>query len=54
MKDGIREDEKGYLKECDEAHPDVEIDYTHEIFTAENAEPTEGSDGVFMVKTRPY
>ncbi|MFD1472424.1 D-2-hydroxyacid dehydrogenase [Companilactobacillus mishanensis] len=51
---GIREDEKEYLRQWDAAHPDVEIDYTHEIFTEETAELAEGSDGVVMVQTQPY
>ena len=51
---GIREGEKGYLKEWDEAHPDVDIDYTDKIFTAETADLAKGADGVVMVQTQPY
>ncbi|WP_300560565.1 D-2-hydroxyacid dehydrogenase [Companilactobacillus sp.] len=51
---GIREDEKGYLQEWDDAHPDVDIDYTGDIFTEETADQAKGADGVVMVQTQPY
>lgn len=51
---GIREDEKEYLTEWDNAHPDVTIDYTDKILTEDTADLAKGSDGVVMVQTQPY
>jgi len=51
---GIREDEKGYLKEWISANPDVDIDYTHKILNEDTAELAEGSDGVVTLQTQPY
>lgn len=51
---GIREDEKEYLNQWDQAHPDVEIDYTDQILTPETAELAKDADGVVMVQTQPY
>ena len=51
---GIREDEKEYLTEWDNAHLDVTIDYTDKILTEDTADLAKGSDGVVMVQTQPY
>lgn len=51
---GVREDEKGYLKEWSKAHSDVDLDYTHKTFNEETADLAEGSDGVVMLQTQPY
>lgn len=51
---GIREDEKGYLTEWTNVHPEVEIDYTDQIFTEETAGLAEGSTGVVMLQTQAY
>lgn len=51
---GIREDEKEYLNQWDQAHPEVEIDYTDKILTPDTAELAQDADGVVMVQTQPY
>ncbi|WP_057880610.1 D-2-hydroxyacid dehydrogenase [Companilactobacillus kimchiensis] len=51
---GVREDEKGYLKEWSNIHSDVEIDYTDQIFNDETVELAKGYNGVVLLQTQPY
>lgn len=51
---GVREDEKGYLTEWHNAHPEVEIDYTDQIFNDDTVDLAKGATGVVFLQTQPY
>ncbi|WCG35406.1 D-2-hydroxyacid dehydrogenase [Companilactobacillus farciminis] len=51
---GVRPDEAVYLKEWENANPDVEIDYTDKIVTEETVDLAKGYNGVVMLQTQPY
>lgn len=51
---GVREDEQGYMKEWSNAHPDVDLDYTNQIFTEKTADLAKGYNGVVLLQTQPY
>ena len=44
----IREDEKPFLKEWEDAHKDVEVEYTDKLLTPETAALAKGADGVVV------
>jgi len=51
---GIREDEKGYLKEWTDVHPEVDIAYTDQFLTTETAELAKGYNGVVTLQMLSY
>ncbi|WP_119325508.1 D-2-hydroxyacid dehydrogenase [Companilactobacillus musae] len=51
---GIRDDEKPSLEKWKKANPDVEVDFTSEILTAETAPLAKGANGVVTLQTAPY
>lgn len=51
---GVREDEKGYLKEWHNAHPEVTIDYTNQIFNDDTVDLAKDATGVVFLQTQPY
>lgn len=51
---GVREDEKGYIKEWEKEHKDIDIDFTHKIFDNKTADLAEGSDGIVLLQTQAY
>ena len=50
----IREDEKPFLKEWEDAHKDVEVEYTDKLLTPETAALAKGADGVVVYQQLDY
>jgi D-lactate dehydrogenase len=50
----IRDDEIPYVEEWKKAHPDVEVDYTQELLTAENAAKATGAENVVVYQQLDY
>ncbi|MQS76646.1 D-2-hydroxyacid dehydrogenase [Lactobacillus halodurans] len=51
---GIRPDEAEYLKQWNALNPDIETDYTDQIFTDETVDLSKGYNGVVLLQTQPY
>ncbi|MDO4903740.1 MAG: D-2-hydroxyacid dehydrogenase [Limosilactobacillus sp.] len=50
----IRKDEEPYVKEWDEQHPEVDVEYTDELLTPETAAKAKGADGVVVYQQLDY
>lgn len=51
---GIREDEKGYLTEWNDVHPEVQIAYTDKFLNTETVDLAKGYDGVVTLQMQAY
>ncbi|WEV70932.1 D-2-hydroxyacid dehydrogenase [Lactobacillus sp. ESL0785] len=50
----IRKDEEPYVKEWQDAHKDIDVDYTDQLLTPETAKLAKGADGVVTYQQLDY
>lgn len=50
----IRDDEEPYVKEWDQQHPEIDVEYTSELLTPATAAKAKGADGVVVYQQLDY